>query len=541
MGVDTNTLESLPIDIKFSILTQLGDFRSLYSLCEASPVFASIYDTHQNLIDGEVCVRDALNYRREALWLAVYRNRLYTFKPSGLQVLQSVAEYKSYPRPPTCATLREELETATASSLLRRDNVDPDAFTAESDVQFKYRNYSRYPIGKKEIDSMARTHRTVLEIYQRFTKTEILNKYRASRSPHAREQEARIEKISGRHRYCLATGNEERRIVTAIYRLLFIVNLYFHLPGCFKRILQDWGLWANIHIRAVRDFLVDEVEKVAEEIPDDRNIEWINSLYEGSSHYGDVVGLLLLHDLPDYQAICEDNSPLWSPTQLKRQLPFLHVRTDDDVLRISEKLNIPFWGNNYYASYSLYFMDVSGWDKDGKKARDTCIPGLPLRVPRGKTFLRRGEGNGFCVYVVFGNDGHPTDSIMDQHFAIDLKASIWDSWRLNNWGYKSCDWQLSRYPGCCFDCADLSYGLDGECGPRDSDPYFAGFDYEEDETPERFGIKRENYCKGKRSKGTKSAKGMRPKIPGKAMCKKRFDGGHDELGDLLDRKLDLDL
>ncbi|KAF3169685.1 hypothetical protein TWF788_010360 [Orbilia oligospora] len=532
----TKTLESLPIDIKYSILTQLDDFRSLYSLCEASPVYASIYRRHQNLIDETICFQDIQNYRREALWLAVYRDRLYKFQPSRLEVLQSVAEYISYPSPPTNSTLDEEVKHGAAWGLLRKENIDPVAFaTARTDVRLKWRNYSQYPIGKKEIDSLAKTHMFVLEVYQRFIKAELLKKYRISGSPSGLEEKAKIEKISGRERFCLATVVEERRIVMAIYRLLFLVNLYFHYHRGFVNMRRDWGFWENIHIRTVRDFLVDETEKVAKE----------NIRGEEPSAYRAITGLLLLHEMPDYRNIREDGSQLWSPAQLKRYMPFMHIQTDPSILRISKEQNIPFWGHDDH-NYDLYFLDLTNFDGEKVDAEHPSIFRLPLHFPTGEGFLRRGANFGFCVYVIFGNDG-----MLDDSFAIDLTASVWDTWRLIQWGYRYCDWEIWRYPESYWDYQSLSYGLDGKCKiivdrREELEEYDSGGwfdDGDEAEIPERFGIKRENNCKGKVkiSKGAKLAKGMRFKITGKTACKKRFDGDHDELGDILDRKLDLDL
>ncbi|KAF3310922.1 hypothetical protein TWF173_009047 [Orbilia oligospora] len=536
----TKTLESLPIDIKYSILTQLDDFRSLYSLCEASPVYASIYDRHQNLIDETICFQDIQNYRREALWLAVYRDRLYKFQPSGLEVLQSVAEYISYPSPPTNSTLDKEIEHGAAWGLLRKEKIDPVAFaTARTDVRLKWRNYSQYPVGKKEIDSLAKTHMFVLEVYQRFIKAELLKKCRISRSPSALEEEVKIEKSSGRERFCLVTVTEERRIVIAIYRLLLLVNLYFHYDRGFVNMRRVWGFWENIHIRTVRDFLVDEVEKVAEE----------NMRDEDASAYRAITGFLLLHEMPDYRNIREDGSRLWGPAQLKRYTPFTHVKTDPSILQISKERNIPFWSHDDH-NYDLYFLGLANFDGEKVDAEHPSIPHLPLHFPTGKKFLRRRADSGFCVYVVFGDDGHPKSGILDDSFAIDFTASVWDTWRLVDWGYRYCDWELWRYPEYNWCYEDLSHGLDGKCtiivDREESEKYDSGDwfgDGDEVEIPERFGIKRENNCKGetKRSKGTKSAKGMRPKIPGKTTCKKRFDGDHDELGDILDRKLDLNL
>ncbi|KAF3276331.1 hypothetical protein TWF970_006293 [Orbilia oligospora] len=503
----TKTLESLPIDIKYSILTQLDDFRSLYSLCEASPVYASIYHRHQNLIDETICFQDIQNYRREALWLAVYRDRLCKFQPSGLEVLQSVAEYISYPSPPTNSTLVEEIKHGAAWGLLRKENIDPVAFaTARTDVRLKWRNYSQYPVGKKEVDSLAKTHLFVLEVYQRFIKAELLKKCKISGSPSALEEGAKIEKISGRERFFLATVTEERRIVIAIYRLLLLVNLYFHYRRGFVNMRRDWGFWENIHIRTVRDFLVDEIEKVAKE----------NIKGEDASAYRAITGLPLLHEMPDYRNIREDGSQLWSPAQLKRYIPFTHVKTDPSILQISKERNIPFWSHdshNYHLSfeqstsywncndhnYDLYFLHLTIFDGEKVDAEHPSIPHLPLHFPTGKKFLRRRADSGFCVYVVFGNDGHPKSGILDDSFAIDFTASVWDTWRLVDWGYRYCDWELWRYPEYNWSYESLSHGLDGKCKiivdreeleEYDSGDWFS--DGDEVEIPERFRIKREN-------------------------------------------------
>ncbi|TGJ74850.1 hypothetical protein EYR41_001808 [Orbilia oligospora] len=152
-------------------------------------------------------------------------------------------------------------------------------------------------------------------------------------------------------------------------------------------------------------------------------------------------------------------------------------------------------------NYDLYFLGLTSFDGEKVDAEHPSIPFAAL-LPHREKFLRRGANFGFCVYVVFGNDGHPKSGILDNSFAIDFTASVWDT---------------SSYES-------LSHGLDGkykiivdreELEEYDSGDWFS--DGDEAEIPERFGIKRENNCKGetKRLKGAKSAKEMRQKIPGK--------------------------
>ncbi|KAK6522793.1 hypothetical protein TWF281_002227 [Arthrobotrys megalospora] len=521
-------LESLPVDIKFLILSSLNDVRSLYSLCEASPGFASVYDSHQSFIERRVYAHDALaHYRREALWLAVYREKLYKYQPSSLEILQSLAEYKSYPEYPTQETLVYEMKLVPPNDLLRRDNI----VLGRNGFQPKRKSYAELLIREKELDLVAKNHKFIFQIYQRFVNIELLKKHTASLS-YLRPIPS--NKLS--RNFDAATEEEERRIVAALYRLLLLVNLFPHINNSVGELRQGWGFWENIHIRAVRDFLVDDIGSFVKSITGKDGMEWIDP----STKYGDTFCLLLLHEFPNCLSSGVDG--LWSAAQIKKQIPRMYVSPQrnnvENQVQVAKMLNIPPWQwyPEHDSTYSLYFLDVSHWGWNCGYRKETPKPNRRLRRPTGDYYVRKRIGERW-KFVVFSDDGHPKDPMVAGPFAIDLTASVWDDRRLQRWGYEFCDWLLDSYPGCCWDCASLSYGRDGG-----DDPELEYNEESEEEIPERFATRRyRSQEKERLAKGTKSAKGMRPKNYAKATDKHLLDGKHDELGDLMDRKLDLNL
>ncbi|KAF3189843.1 hypothetical protein TWF788_009829 [Orbilia oligospora] len=450
-------LQSLPFDIKFSILANLADIRSLNVLCEAFPEFVAVYDSYRSIIEGEVYVRDALAYyKREACWLAFYRERLYNHEVPRKELLQVVMEYKIYPEPPTAKNIQQELHL-----------VGP-LYNVLQQFQPEFRSYSEFPVGKKEIDSIARNHRVIVAIYEQFISTEQLKRL-PDLSAYSIERR-KIRKASGHRRYLLATMEEERRIMTALYRLFVAMNMVVHDPWL-GGIRDSWGFWGNIHVRAVRDFLVDEVRRIVERELADTDHKSCEAL----------TGLVLLHEFPDNLVNWVNGSRGIAQSDLKKQIQYLR-ELGNERTENAKAPNVPLWNQ------SLYFLDVDSWlDVQGY---GRVVSNLRLQASQARHY-RRLRVSERQVFMVPSADVHHVEQFL--HSPIDLSASVWDDQRLKHWGYRFCAWMMGYL--------DDSYGCSRDPEPEPE----PGSEGEDEELPERFSTRKYKGTRA-RTKGTKLAK-----------------------------------
>ncbi|KAK6504718.1 hypothetical protein TWF481_006657 [Arthrobotrys musiformis] len=212
------TLDSLPVDVKFIILTSLSTVRSLKSLCRACPSYQTVFTTYQSLIESPVYLDEALGkYARESTWLARYAPQSHNLKNTSAVPLKPAYEYVAYPDPvpalegPQTITRNNWLyiipETAEFLAFVRQ--LSSSRATKEDTTEFE--PYNGYPhLQTDEKQAAVSYHKVICGVFQRFVKQELefltpdpLEKQRIRNEPDV---------------YFLATPDEEERIIRGLYR-----------------------------------------------------------------------------------------------------------------------------------------------------------------------------------------------------------------------------------------------------------------------------------------------------------------------------------
>ncbi|KAK6348607.1 hypothetical protein TWF718_006396 [Orbilia javanica] len=408
---------------------------------------------------------------------------------------------------------------------------------------------------------MAKNHGAILKIYERFIMAEQLKRLPEMLKKNQERERNRLGSASRHSRHLLATAEEEYRIVQALYNLFFTINMGPHVHDP-KWLFECWGFWNCMHVRAVRDFLVEEVSTIRERI--------FNITMKGKKAYGISDGALtssiLFHEFPDNM---EDWVASISSRQrlLELEKRIRRFKELGDGGHAEQDQKPAHWMRS--RSQRMYQISVYDWlhksfDSSGPtNLRRLQVPPLPRKLgipPSASTYYWRyvTDGDGMEVFL----DDRPQSELF-KYSPIELVASVWDEERLDSWGYTSSPWEFSEFDWIWeWDpwegqphCDAFEHGLREHAERLKSKARFeltseattAEFEKEEtfeiEEIPERLFTNRRFYYSRKKKRGRR-IRPMGERVKTRYMkvgSKIRFEGIHDELGDLLDRGLDLNV
>ncbi|EGX48075.1 hypothetical protein AOL_s00081g179 [Orbilia oligospora ATCC 24927] len=253
------TLESLPVDIKFIILTSLPTVRSLKSLCRASSNYETVFVKHQSLVESSVYLTEALTrYSREALWLTQYYQQLHTHEDKLALPLKAILEYITYPE---SRSLLENFKSPEYAGWPVYSST-PSQFTDFAKVLSHDFNTPKVcdniKIRKEDEKAIIKYHRTIVGIFQRFVKYELT---RIAPDPPGSLEKYKIRNESDG--YFLVSETEEERIIEGIYRFFVGLEISQNVPyeAVMSSISGLWGSWSVMAVRAIREFLLARIEK----------------------------------------------------------------------------------------------------------------------------------------------------------------------------------------------------------------------------------------------------------------------------------------
>ncbi|KAK6500859.1 hypothetical protein TWF506_003620 [Arthrobotrys conoides] len=394
------TLESLPVDVKFILLSSLSTTRSLKSLCRASSIYNAVFIEYQSLVESSVYLNEALTrYPREAIWLTKYYQRLQAHEDKSEVPLKAALEYITFPAPaPPVKDFRVSrhddwrVYNAGASRMKALVKNLHDDFNTPNP-------HNNIELPTEVERSIIRYHRVIVNICQRLVKyelwriapdpPEVLDKYRIKNEPDS---------------YFLVTEAEEGRIIEGLYR--FFVGLEISQNAAsvvvMSSISELWGIWGVAAVRAAREFLLARIERAGGVNPE-REIWYDDStnygdgyeLEEGSSFFS-IPSLVLTYDFPD------------------NIIPWLDGKYDGKhVPRIQE------------------ILKITGQNSAGSESWDTTFAFFTQFVPRHNF-----NGNA----ARYSRDGKEIWLKSPKTGRIDILASLWDHWRLKKYGYKFSEW-----------------------------------------------------------------------------------------------------
>ncbi|KAK6504645.1 hypothetical protein TWF481_006584 [Arthrobotrys musiformis] len=439
------TLESLPIDIKFAILSFLPTARSLRSLCHAYESYLSVYQTYHTLIDSTVLYNDALeHYSRDSLWLARYHDALGNTKNDNCQERRSScvarAEYLAFPN----ALTVEDAERISYSEELRKEVYSLIEGTK------KYGSPIIFSQQKEGKNRIVQNHRVVLEISRRLVHSK-LSKQQCWKGYSTNEQNSLM--VADELPYsCFAINcEEEERIIKAIYRFFVGVNVTYisseDYQVSFRDGLDTWGCRGIVVVKVVRDFFLEVFARMESSLPYQQNWTANRKLYP--SWYERPVfpsRMVLLHEFPGDILPWVDGEYFKDTDRFHKRLEEIHASASRSR---GYSLRFDVWGDD-----SLFFADqpVNPIPKDQDdlryQQRWSCRGRIYKRhsLPHRRSFTKSGD------------QGHIDNNVQISHYQqfrnsqiscghtppFDPEAAIWDFERLGELGYCLCGWRLSR-------------------------------------------------------------------------------------------------
>ncbi|KAK6529560.1 hypothetical protein TWF281_008731 [Arthrobotrys megalospora] len=450
------TFESLPMDIKFLIFCSLPTVRSLKSLCQASASYNLAFLSHRSLIESTLFLQEALTlYPSEAIWLAHYHDRLRNSEIDNFTEELSLAllEYASYPDPPPSIKIsdfgwRFGGEIESPERLFRSAIINEHLKLYDIPGSDGRRNYTGPNLPSEHKRKIVGYHRAIVDIYERFVSREI-----QKRAPAAPKQPKNRKVINaGPETYLWGSPEEEERIILALYRFFAGCDMVIFAPrevawDFGNYILRIWGFWGTVGVRAVRDFLVQEIKQ-------NQGLTMLTKyLYTQDPRFP------LLYEFPE-------NLPMWIDGRVEKE----HLKKRARSIRHEIRTKKPYFYNLIDCKWhKLYFTPFyhfnagyepdyeSGWAQGFKRNGEEVRVLKPNNSPSHKNpdvqmGKRPVDPNAGPVVIPFA-DGE--DCLSAQKENVDIYAGLWDNKRLEGWGYDYCEWVLE----------DLGYSdYDSDCG-----------------------------------------------------------------------------
>ncbi|KAK6528404.1 hypothetical protein TWF281_009645 [Arthrobotrys megalospora] len=409
------TLDLLPVDLKFLILSSLTTIRSLRSLRKASLKYQAVFVEYQSLVESSVYCNEALDlYSRESLWLARYHNRLHTIDIVGSSkadiALQTALEYIAYPQlppPPTGFQFNSTMGPRERRELEARF----DSYASGFKTNQRCRSYK---LRKEDQERMAKHHKVIVGIFERFVKRELLI---IAPEISTSDERGKVERAVESH--CLVSTGEEERIIEGIYRFFVGLNIAKYLPhsrgwndsyqGAISSIPKLWGFWGTVAVQATREFLLDLIEMAGANHPAQKIRYHNGSEYSYYEEPGiSVPNLILFSGFPDNILHWIDGVYAEDP---QAKVEELQKAPDSDALFTTP------WDTNFALFLSFRPWQYSYWGEvdEAYLLRDGVSPRLQKPGTSGKR--------------------------------PEIRAGLWDNWRLEKYGYGYCSWSAFNDTG----------------------------------------------------------------------------------------------
>ncbi|KAK6528467.1 hypothetical protein TWF281_009708 [Arthrobotrys megalospora] len=509
------TFESLPGDICFLILSSLPTIRSLRSLCQASEVYDALFLSHKTSIESAVSLREALeHYSSEAVWLAQYHDRLRgSIGDPDEEVPLALLAYMSYPNPPPPIKL-SNFEQQSGPDFSTQAPVEQFSKAIESELRnigqtpdsnVRPRNYSGPALRKESREKIARCHKTIIDIYERFVKQEVSRRRGSStyKLP-GKRQARRMSSVRPalENTYLWVSPKEEERIIEALYRFFVGFSVIGSLTSnsyhpSVNYAIRAWGLWGAIGVRAVRDFLENKICRSQSRDPTKLQLDTHDHNF------------LLLYEFPE-------NLSMW----IDPETPLQRLEARANTIRKQLETNPAFfygedgWRrfDTMYISLDLFMTHPRGHDfkvesaeycyRDGEKVRFL----EPLQIAR-QTHKLRCPDKDPEVFLV------PAEDNLGRRLArtgrFDLHAALWDNETLKVWGYGYCKWRIHCPDSDYYYVFGDDYIDEAEYWDPNSDVWEPGLWVEGEEDVEEKFDRYRDQTKWRGERGGKRGKGTR--------------------------------
>ncbi|KAF3159839.1 hypothetical protein TWF225_001458 [Orbilia oligospora] len=439
------TLDSLPIDIKFIILSVLPTARCLKSLCYAFASYHSVYQSYHGLIESAVFYTECVErYTRDSVWLAryhTYLNRSHYLLTRSRSKQLAKLEYILFPH---AVPVSPDDDTIYRISKLQEivKQIPEDAIKYGSPLVF-----SQQKEGKKKI---VKNHKTVLQISRRLAQSTLPKRVQI-KPCWAKEQEY-VDEADELLDNCLSISDaEERRIIQAIYRFFVGINVTdvfydeWDYETGFRTGLNSWGSRGIAAVRVVRDFFLDKLGQI--ECSPSYLRDWELGIdLDGERPSKPVLPsrIILLHEFPDSIISWIDGYYFQDPKHFHDKLQEVQKSASESLGYL---ISFERWG-----AESLFFADtyVQHSEEEGDfRYHQQWSRGEPRNrngLPHHRSFARSG-------YRVFDEDVYASryerlrNGLRHPHGhtpLFDPETSVWDFDTLDELGYCFCNWRLSR-------------------------------------------------------------------------------------------------
>ncbi|KAF3940323.1 hypothetical protein ABW19_dt0201146 [Dactylella cylindrospora] len=387
------SLESLPVDLKFLLLTSITDVDTLVSLLLASRSYNDIFREYKPAIVHSTWMNESARHARESYFVAAFSSKLRDTEATKDEVQSILTQYLESTR---------------------------------GDCTWAYRNDDNKIHLSEEV--LMRNHKSLRRLCKFFVANEM----------HPRLIPPSPEEQSPNQQQKPATATEKERIISALYRLWVCLLLLATRHGrdeeghwdswtlperTVAELFSTWTFWDFMAVKRMKDFFFDQLVPLARL---SREQQWLLDYYERSrpmslsEHAVTQYFFIMSYDFPH-------NIERWlqgdvDPEGLLNRLDILY----HESIHRPENYRVPTFSPDFsrlfkdYLDGELWFptrYDEALWP-DTPPIR-ICRPGHEPFPIEEKTKIKS------------WTRPFPHRNLND----IDLKACIWDDWRLASWGY----------------------------------------------------------------------------------------------------------
>ncbi|KAK6509811.1 hypothetical protein TWF481_004540 [Arthrobotrys musiformis] len=409
MEVAKHPLQKLNMDGQATLLSHLGDKENIQNFCTVFPQYERTYlaliHKYENL-DTEKLLRDALEYRRESVWIAYYRGSFNRWGTETAKVKDAIDQYAAY-------------------------NAVKDSYAWKADD-----NCYDLPLSTLK-DKIIANHRYILKIFQYLVKHE-LDKRDATENRSAvlrRLLSANHHPTWENTNEIWTTVTEEQDIIRALYRLWILALMSGRRKEHLQRdlwlscVMSIWGgtFWESMQVFAVQKILGQiieaEIDRAIYKDKDNKILrDGVDPNLGKESMKLKIVNCALLHDFPSL-------IPNWIQPAGTRANPQKRIDHIKEICQfLSEQrcveLDVPVACQYLHESHIEYYQrNLTGDDYIDQYIhfQRICKPTANVRgTPTPERFL----------WIRLDDIKHPEWS------PVDMTASIWGDRRRKAWGFK---------------------------------------------------------------------------------------------------------
>ncbi|KAK6360179.1 hypothetical protein TWF730_006330 [Orbilia blumenaviensis] len=487
--------ESLPDDIIILTLCYLT-VRGLKAVCRASKVYNAVFLCHRSLIESKIFLQEALGrYAAEAIWLSRHHDELRnSVGHSRIQVCLAYADYVSYPDPSPFSELGkyrfphsddpdvvDEGAYDEFVSQVKHETCKLRARRDDDYFEISRQSYNGPQLSRDDRYKIVSYHRTVIYIYERFIQHEILRRettFCASAAQQSLEKSRGVssEKHLGirpprRDRGCIylwASIEEEERIIESVYRFFVSFDMRASMeigrhmlkPPYFFDLTTFWNLWGIVGVRAIRDFLYEELYRSGRWQLSNPSWGQMSArdfrfpiLYEFPENL-----ILWLHPSTPFERLERRSKTIREEcrthTKAFYHYDYLKPRRCPHIPRFYFLSLQPFMGESPEDCSNYCDDSMLNWKGTLVQRMRLLVPAKKYwDVPEGRRFATMSisiqkEGRYISEFLVSATDGLYPKHKMEDRF--DLYAGLWDETRLQQWGYQFCHWHFQSFEMVCF-------------------------------------------------------------------------------------------